>query len=332
MLHPVIDDLRTLIREGELELALGRLTPLVRERMPRHLNEALLQAARTAELRKKHRSGTLTDEVHTAQFNRLVVDMLFFVDALGREPAWTSGGAAAPPMTAIPPTSKIDSREKIIGGVSCLKSLAWLRRGLEVSRAVCRILPPNGARGSGFLTMGGHVVTNHHVLPTQKLAEKAVVEFNYEEDIDGRTLPVTRYRVLPGSWRADEGLDCAVLSLIPDDAMPLFSMWNPLDLATDATPALGEHVTIVQHPEGGLKQIAITANQIVNIFDHRLQYTTDTLPGSSGAPVFDDRWRVVAVHHAGGHLEKNSNGERIYANEGILARYVASALGLASVA
>jgi hypothetical protein len=31
---------------------------------------------------------------------------------------------------------------------------------------------------------------------------------------------------------------------------------------------------------------------------HQLRYLTDTEPGSSGSPVLDDSWRVLALHHA----------------------------------
>jgi V8-like Glu-specific endopeptidase len=57
---------------------------------------------------------------------------------------------------------------------------------------------------------------------------------------------------------------------------------------------------------------------VVNLFEHRLQYTTDTLPGSSGSPVFNDAWKVVALHHAGGNLVTNPRGDRMFANQGIL--------------
>ena len=31
--------------------------------------------------------------------------------------------------------------------------------------------------------------------------------------------------------------------------------------------------------------------------DHFIHYSTDTEPGSSGAPVFNDQWQVLALHH-----------------------------------
>jgi endonuclease G len=68
----------------------------------------------------------------------------------------------------------------------------------------------------------------------------------------------------------------------------------------------GEWVTIVQHPGGEPKQIAIRASQIVALPPDKaagvdpvnfIHYSTDTEPGSSGSPVFNDQWQVLALHH-----------------------------------
>ena len=65
-----------------------------------------------------------------------------------------------------------------------------------------------------------------------------------------------------------------------------------------ATQPSGRFVTIVQHPRGEKKQIALRENRIVDVLDSFLHYEADTEPGSSGSPVFDDGWEVVALHHA----------------------------------
>ena len=57
---------------------------------------------------------------------------------------------------------------------------------------------------------------------------------------------------------------------------------------------VGDFVTIVQHPRGEKKQIALRENRIVDVLDSFLHYEADTEPGSSGSPVFDDRWQVSA--------------------------------------
>jgi V8-like Glu-specific endopeptidase len=46
------------------------------------------------------------------------------------------------------------------------------------------------------------------------------------------------------------------------------------------------------------------ANAVVLVGEGRVQYLTDTLPGSSGSPVFDADWNVVALHHSGGWLKE----------------------------
>jgi V8-like Glu-specific endopeptidase len=48
-----------------------------------------------------------------------------------------------------------------------------------------------------------------------------------------------------------------------------------------------------------------------------VQYITDTLPGSSGSPVFNDDWRIVALHHSGGNIPEPSTNSIHFRNEGI---------------
>jgi endonuclease G len=67
----------------------------------------------------------------------------------------------------------------------------------------------------------------------------------------------------------------------------------------------GEYVTIIQHPGGGPKQMTVRNSQIITLTEDEapdlapryIHYTTDTEPGSSGAPVLNDQWQVVAIHH-----------------------------------
>jgi V8-like Glu-specific endopeptidase len=85
----------------------------------------------------------------------------------------------------------------------------------------------------------------------------------------------------------------------------------------------GTPLNIIQHPSGEPKQIAIRRNDYVGpgSLPSRFLYLTDTLPGSSGAPIFDDSWRVMGLHHASRKLPESvyMKGEQIkYNNEGIL--------------
>jgi endonuclease G len=169
----------------------------------------------------------------------------------------------------------------------------------------------------------GFVLTNNHVVPTAEAAAKTVVEFNFEEDADGRLLAHISYPVdanAPFVTSPVDKFDCTILKIAEVEGQPPVASWGTLELAYGQMDnvAVGAHVTIVQHPQGGPKKIAATANEVVNIFEHRLQYMTDTMGGSSGSPVFNDKWNVIAIHHAGGNIVKNAKGERFFANEGIL--------------
>ena len=82
-------------------------------------------------------------------------------------------------------------------------------------------------------------------------------------------------------------------------------------------PALGklgseeeEALNIIHHPDGDFKQLSIRKNLFIKITPTSIWYQTDTAPGSSGSPVFNDQWQVVALHHMGVG-RKNESGDYI---------------------
>jgi V8-like Glu-specific endopeptidase len=82
-------------------------------------------------------------------------------------------------------------------------------------------------------------------------------------------------------------------------------------------PATKSRVNIIQHQGGMPKQISIQNNFLEYVDEKLLQYLTSTLPGSSGSPVFDDNWRVVALHRSGGMVEEPQTSRRYFRNAGI---------------
>jgi endonuclease G len=84
-----------------------------------------------------------------------------------------------------------------------------------------------------------------------------------------------------------------------------------------------EYATIIQHPNGRQKHLASRNNRItVYVYDddlapearatnNFLYYSTDTLKGSSGSPVFSDQWFVVALHRRGVPETKVVNGRTV---------------------
>lgn len=92
-----------------------------------------------------------------------------------------------------------------------------------------------------------------------------------------------------------------------------------------------DYVNIIQHPHGREKQIALYHNVVQFVGSGRVQYLTDTEPGSSGSPVFNSQWEVVALHHAGGDLPEPGTGRVVYRNEGIAVGRVLEGLKAAGV-
>lgn len=98
--------------------------------------------------------------------------------------------------------------------------------------------------------------------------------------------------------------------------------WGYLQLQRTIQVAKEQHLNIIQHPSARRKEVALQDNRIAKIFANVLRYTTDTEPGSSGSPVFNNEWDLIALHHAAGDKQ---NGQWI-SNEGIRVDKIAADL------
>lgn len=312
-----LDQLRDLAATGELALALDQLAGFLKAQDRGLYREALTQRSRIGDFQRRERQGVIGSADRRAELAELTAAVLATIDHVERR----LDRRLMPMPTALvrfdPPAAS--TLEKIFGA-NHLKSIAWLGAGLKKARSVCHVQTPNSA-GTGFMLPGRRMVTNHHVIRDSECAAASTVQFGFEENEQGQVMAGVTYRLAAQTAIISEKYDVCIVNVEPESSKPPVEEWGILEWSA-AAPGVGEHVTIIQHSGGGPKQIAITANQVVNIFDHRLQYSTDTLPGSSGSPVFNDDWKVVALHHAGGNLLKNAHGERVFANEGILAEWI----------
>ena len=230
-------------------------------------------------------------------------------------PATTAGAldwqGAAPPA----------GDERQILDEPTLLNVAFLRRGAELAAGVCRLLVTTAGSGrvvgTGFRIAEQLVLTNHHVLFDREHgdARPVAVEawFGYERSFDGVDLPYQVFQGVPASVRGGREHDWAVVELVPPlpAGVPVIS----LVAAGDVRP--GDRVYIIQHPYGGPKQIGMIHNEVRYVDEDVIQYRTDTAAGSSGSPVFDERWRLVALHHrfvthtSGAATEFRNQGRRI---------------------
>ena len=210
-----------------------------------------------------------------------------------------------------------DAQERIVHQDDMLP-LGFLAGAMAVCRGVVKVRVPrynNGSPvadamnrpilylGTGWLLAPGLIMTNHHVVNAREQGEAvatagdlalqgkgASVVFDYDaESLPGQVVDAAELVV------ADAALDYAILRLTSDLGRA------PLPLAQERLvnpPGGYVPVNIVQHPLGQAKMVAIRNNLVREISDTEIQYFTDTMSGSSGSPVLDDAWRVVALHRA----------------------------------
>jgi endonuclease G len=244
------------------------------------------------------------------------------IDRLGRyypdvrpvDPAALAAGRPGAVLAAAAVLERIIQTNDLLG-------IGYLEGGVAAARAVGRIsIRDERGRlrgyGTGSLVSPELLLTNHHVLTDAGVAAHSIVEFDYQDGIDGLPLSVQAFGLDPQRFFiADETLDFALVAVRADAGTLAPRGFNRL-IEAEGKAIVGDFVTIIQHPEGGKKQIALRENRIVDMLPDFLHYETDTEPGSSGSPVFNDQWEIVALHHASVRAPGNAElGEHL--NEGL---------------
>jgi hypothetical protein len=219
--------------------------------------------------------------------------------------------------------------EKIMGDRPTFLDVSYLAVGYQRAKSVAKLrmkFAKGWAAGTAFLVTPDTLLTaRHNLWSDNTCAQEVEVIFDYERSGDGPDMEGTLQHPDLGSLAGDANDDWAVLKL--RDAQSA----RPLAPLADKPAIKGDRVAIIQHPSGMLKQVALHHNLVTYADDMRLQYLTDTMPGSSGSPVFDGEWKVVAIHHMGGELALPGTKQTVYRNQGVPIRRVvagAAALGM----
>ena len=199
--------------------------------------------------------------------------------------------------------------ERLLGG-NDLVGINYLELGVLCARSVCRIHLRDATAttvgfGTGFLVAPGVLMTNHHVISLAEQARYALAEFDYELDVRGNDKPVARFAVLDDPAPIVlKDLDFCLVAVAPQSLDRRRNIddlgWLPLGSAPGKS-IVGEYLTIIQHPGGERKQVCVRENKLLKYDEggNTVWYATDTVAGSSGSPVFNQSWQVVALHHSG---------------------------------
>ncbi len=212
--------------------------------------------------------------------------------------------------------------ERIIQG-NDLDSINYLAKGTVASRSICRIQLRDSKSnllgyGSGFLIGPRLLMTNHHVFGKPADAVNSIADFDFELDVLGQERVPVRFGLEPGRFfYTNDKLDFSIVAVAPTSLSGNRELddwgWLPLSGAPGKADP-GEYLTIVQHPSGQMKQVCVRENKLLKYVGDFLWYNTDTTAGSSGSPVFNRFWQVVALHHSG-VPRKNGQG-RILTKDG----------------
>lgn len=235
------------------------------------------------------------------------------------------------------------SRYQAALGKAGPRSWRWVQQAGGVIQSIAMIRKNHDAHGTGFVMSGSQlkldratdlfVVTNAHVVshPQAGLAaslSEASVTFEGHPDYCGRIAEIV--------WQSPpDQHDISVLRLdrpLPDTVVSL-------QLAPGLPELQGEAkgVFVVGHFFGR----EISFSLVGNLLDYELQnvdgylpckvhYETTTEKGNSGSPVFNENWLVIAVHHAGGLVDKlnGKSPEKYLANEGLWTGAITRAIAL----
>jgi V8-like Glu-specific endopeptidase len=201
-------------------------------------------------------------------------------------------------------------QEKVIGE-NTLRDIRLLQLAWRAAGSVVHIALTAGT-GTGFVMGENLVMTNHHVINSPEDAAGATFSFGYQLDVEGKPQKALPTQARAGGlfWTHKE-LDYTVVEVVsvPEDA-PALGLKSEI-------PEANARVSIIQHPGGHYKKISMQNNFVAFANKQVVQYTTTTMPGSSGSPVFNEDFDVVAIHHSGGLLKEPGSEQKYLRNEGI---------------
>ncbi len=260
----------------------------------------------------------------TAYLERLKTDYQLDVTAV-RQADPSLAPPSDPPAPASEPAFEPEvgdqaELELIVNSEDNFIDIDTLAGAIYTAQAVGRIELPRGrALGTGFLVGPELMLTNYHVFKDKSMLASAVVRFDYHANADGVVTQGRVYDFQPDFYVSspDTQLDFALVKLKGEPLaerklqegdeglgyLELLRRGRHRGYLLVAPRQLVEHerVNIIQHPNGNPQKVVLTQNYILaDMSADRVHYLADTQPGSSGSPVLNRYWEVVALHHSGG--------------------------------
>ncbi len=228
-------------------------------------------------------------------------------------------------------SSSGDQYEAILGNTAKFEPLitysadSALRR---LSEAIGRLDVRHGSRGmetcTASVVSSSLILTNYHCVPglgNLGPVTAAQLVMGYYDQADTST--VRRYTVSPVPVEANRTLDYALLRVSENPA----ARFGTIKILNE-DPKPGASLLMFHHPAGYPKHVTRSGCRVAGNYKantDKILHSCDTLPGSSGAPVFAEFGRgVLGLHYAG----PGSLGPGQYNSAKRMVRLLAASPGL----
>ena len=207
-------------------------------------------------------------------------------------------------------------QERLTGVSNDLLSIEFFEEGLIAARSIGKLTVGGISFGTGFLVGNGMLMTNHHVLRTPEEASLSQLDMDLETNRIGAAKPVETYELDPERiFITNKDFDFTIVAVrnTSQNGRSIDDFgFLPL-IGGEGKILIGRPVNLIQHPNGGTKSIVVHDSRFMYLenggtIDRYCWYSSDTEPGSSGSPVFNNRWEVVALHHRA-VPDVNANGK-----------------------
>lgn len=232
-----------------------------------------------------------------------------------------------------------DNEEKYVRGE--IMDARFVESASEVKRCVGRITGPRKLSATGFRISKRLIMTCQHV--SEDCTEDTVIQFHHCEpllpNVPGKTVStdMETFHLQPEKFRYEKPeLDFAVIAIEeePHESLSRAGIISHYSEAEEGKSLTNEHINIFSHPEGKPLRLSLRQNIAVeepqkkvlvgiqSVPKARLWHQADTAKGSSGAPIFNDRWQLIGIHQGFGTVALESNTKVFYANYGTLIKHV----------
>lgn len=205
-----------------------------------------------------------------------------------------------PGVSAAASNSASVGLERKLTKINNLLSVEFLEAGREAARAIVRITTPLST-GTGFFVSPNVIMTNHHVVESIKVAERSEFDIFAEETrMNPNFVEKTLFFDPKAFFYTNAELDMTLIAVEkPSESQECG--WLPLFKETGKI-LIGHPVNVIQHPNGEDKKVVAHNSALLDVDDTEAAknfcwYSADTEEGSSGSPVLNTRWEVIALHH-----------------------------------